>query len=156
MFLGFHFLSGFSECDGYVLPLFLSCSAGVFTGNACQCLRLGHFNELGKGRFEEKFFVIHWGSGWRGNGDHSRFPVPEQEMKLAKKPECDCHCSVTPVSVSPALETYNKLLSCLSAIEYKRPTQMEAEMLDCYFAFRYFVFPNQEQVLFSKKFYCVY
>lgn len=70
-------------------------------------------------------------------------------MKLAKKPECDFHCSVTPISVSSALETYNKLLSCLSAIEYKRLTQMEAEMLDCYFAFRYFVFSKSRAGAFQ-------
>lgn len=150
LFLGFHFLSGSSECDDYVLPLFLACSAGVFTGNSCQCWRLGYFNELGEGRFEEKFFAIHWGSGYRGKGDHSRFHVTEQEMKLAKTPECDFHCLVTPTSVSSALEIYNKLLSQLSAIEYRRLTQMKAEMLDCYFAFRYFPFPDQEQAPFSE------
>lgn len=63
LFLGFHFLSGFLECDDNVLPLFLACSAGVVTGNVCQCWRLGYLNELGEGRCEEKFFVIHWGSG---------------------------------------------------------------------------------------------
>lgn len=40
-------------------------------------------HELGEGRSEEKVLVILWGSGQRGKGDHSRFPAPELEMKLA-------------------------------------------------------------------------
>lgn len=33
--LGLCLLSGFSECDGCVLPVLLVSSSGVFLGNAC-------------------------------------------------------------------------------------------------------------------------
>ena len=46
--LGRHFISWFlspfwilEECDNGVLPGFLDCSAGVFTGNGCWCWILG-------------------------------------------------------------------------------------------------------------------
>lgn len=63
-------------------PVFLTCSADVFTGNPCWCWRLGYWDDLGKGRMEEKFFMMYWGWSQRGEGDHSRFPAIEQGMRL--------------------------------------------------------------------------
>jgi hypothetical protein len=39
-------LSGFSECDGCVLPVLLACPDGVLLGNVCCCWRLGYREEL--------------------------------------------------------------------------------------------------------------
>lgn len=36
-----------------VMPVFLVCSSGMCTSNACWCWRLGYWDELGEGRFEE-------------------------------------------------------------------------------------------------------
>lgn len=49
MFLGFSFLSGFSEYDGCVLPVLLACLAAFFTGNTSSYWRLGYSVELGEG-----------------------------------------------------------------------------------------------------------
>lgn len=43
-------LSGFSECNGCALPVFLVCSAGMFHRYACLCWRLRYWDELGEER----------------------------------------------------------------------------------------------------------
>lgn len=64
-----------------MLPIFLACSAGVLTGNAFWCWRLGYWDELGTGILEEKVSVIPWGWDQRGKGDHSKFPATELGMR---------------------------------------------------------------------------
>lgn len=39
-------------------------------------------DKKGKGRLEEKIFVMHWGWGQRGKGHHSRFSTTELVMSL--------------------------------------------------------------------------
>ena len=40
-FLGFCFLSGFSECVGCVLPVLVAFSVSIFMWNSCWCWKLG-------------------------------------------------------------------------------------------------------------------
>lgn len=42
------------ECDVCVLPVFLGCSAAVFSGNTCWYWSLGYWDALGEGKLEEK------------------------------------------------------------------------------------------------------
>lgn len=53
------FFSRFSECNGCLLHFFLHFSAGIFTQNTGCYWRLRYWDELEKGRLEEKVFVIH-------------------------------------------------------------------------------------------------
>lgn len=84
LFLGFCFLSACLESLIVVCMVvhFLACSAAVFPGNVCFCWRLGSWDEFGKGRLEEKVFVIHCGWGPRGKGKHSRFSATGLMMRL--------------------------------------------------------------------------
>ena len=51
------------EYNDSVFPVFLACSAGMFTGNACQCWRLRYQDNLREGRLEEKVLVVCYGWG---------------------------------------------------------------------------------------------
>ena len=89
--LGRHFISWFlspfwilEECDNGVLPGFLDCSAGVFTGNGCWCWRLGYWELLEEWRLEQNVFLISWGGCQRGKGDYSRFPAIEPGIRLRR------------------------------------------------------------------------
>lgn len=60
----------------------------------------GRWDELGKGKLEEKVYMIHWRWGRRGRGGHSRWSVTELEMtgELALKEReevksCSYDCS---------------------------------------------------------------
>lgn len=56
-YFAFWFLSPLwtsGECDACVLPVFLACSTGMFTGNVCWFWRLGYWDELGEGGLDEK------------------------------------------------------------------------------------------------------
>lgn len=39
------------------MTLLMVCLAGMFTGNAYWCKKLGYWNDLGKGRLKVKVFV---------------------------------------------------------------------------------------------------
>jgi hypothetical protein len=65
----------FRECNSCVLPLFLACSADVFTGDTCCC-----WDELEKGKLEKNAFVIHWEWGEIGKRDYITFPATELGM----------------------------------------------------------------------------
>lgn len=66
----------FRECDSFVLPVFLACSAGMLTGNV-YCHMLGFWDKLEERRLEKNIFLVHWKWVQRGKGEHSSFPGTE-------------------------------------------------------------------------------
>lgn len=88
-FIGWVFFSGrlfplwiFGKWDGCVLPVFLACLAGVFTGSTAGVGGWDTVMSWGKKGWRRWVFVIHWEWCQRGKGDCSRFPSKELGMRL--------------------------------------------------------------------------
>lgn len=88
----FSFLLSVASMDFQNVMAVCACLIGLladaFTENSCSCWRMGCRDVLKGGRLKEKVFVISWGYGWWGKGDHCTFSIIDLGIRLGLGIRC--------------------------------------------------------------------